>query len=122
MSASSISNTPIPPYFAVIFTSQRTDGDNGYSHVSDRMMELAQSMPGFLGAESARSESGFGITVSYWKTEEDIRHWKAHSEHQDAQQAGKAAWYSDYSLRISRVERAYRKNENTAEQGAAANP
>lgn len=58
-----IAKTPKPPYFAVIFTSTRTEGDNGYSEMAQRMVELAQEQLGFLGVESAREE--VGITVSY---------------------------------------------------------
>ena len=100
-----IANTPAPPYYAVIFTSLRTDVDEGYSHTADRMVELAAEQPGFLGVESARS--GLGITVSYWESLEAIRDWKRNSEHLLAQQTGREQWYSAYHTRICRVERAY---------------
>ena len=96
-----------PPYYAVIFASKRTPEDEGYNLTADRMVELAQAMPGYLGIESARDASGFGITVSYWKDEESIRIWKAQLEHREAQQRGKTQWYSHYELRVARVERAY---------------
>jgi len=107
--ANTISRTPEPPYYAVIFTNQRTDGDRGYGAMAEHMMELAAQQPGFLGAESARDANGFGITVSYWITEEAIRNWKANVEHQGAQAAGKKTWYADYALRVAKVERAYGK-------------
>ncbi|MBI4984141.1 MAG: antibiotic biosynthesis monooxygenase [Rhodocyclales bacterium] len=66
--------TPKPPYFAVIFTSVRTDGDNGYAEAAKQMLELAAAQPGFLGFESARQE--IGISVSYWASEEAIAAWK----------------------------------------------
>src|SRR5262249_14854953 len=65
-------NTPQPPYYAVIFTSLRTEVEEGYDATSDRMIELAAEQPGFLGVESARGEDGLGITVSYWENEEAI--------------------------------------------------
>lgn len=101
--------TPEPPYYAVIFSSLRTEGDRGYGAMSNRMVELAETMPGFLGVESARDPSGLGITVSYWKTEADIRNWKQQAEHLQAQQAGRTTWYQDFQVRISKVERAYGK-------------
>ena len=104
----SIAKTPKPPYYAVIFTSQRTEGDRGYGQMAERMVELASQQPGFLGVESVRSAEGFGITVSYWSSEEAIAAWKAHLEHKPAQEAGKRVWYADYQLRIARVERDYR--------------
>lgn len=103
---SSFAKTPEPPYYAVIFTSQRSEGDRGYGRMAERMVELAARQPGFLGVESVRREDGFGITVSYWASEEAIAAWKAHSEHKPAQEAGKHVWYADYQLRVAKVERA----------------
>jgi heme-degrading monooxygenase HmoA len=106
---SSFAKLPAPPYYAVIFSSRRTDGDNGYAQTSDCMVELAADQPGFLGVESARGPDGFGITVSYWDSVEAISRWRAHAEHRLAQESGKAVWYEHYEIRIARVERAYAK-------------
>jgi len=105
----SLARTPEPPYYAVIFTSQRTEGDRVYGQMADRMVELAAEQPGFLRVESARGADGFGITVSYWSSEEAITAWKAHMEHKPVQEAGKRVWYADYQLRVAKVERAYGK-------------
>lgn len=100
-------NTPQPPYYAVIFSSQRAPGDEGYADTAKAMLELAARQPGFLGADSARGEDGFGITVSYWESLDAISNWKANSEHLAAQRLGKARWYEHFELRIAKVERAY---------------
>jgi heme-degrading monooxygenase HmoA len=100
-----IANTPETPYYAVIFTSVRTEGDNGYGGMADRMVELAAQQPGFLGVESARNE--VGITVSYWKDLESIKAWKANVEHREAQALGREKWYSTFKTRICKVERDY---------------
>ncbi|GAB3524992.1 antibiotic biosynthesis monooxygenase family protein [Photobacterium alginatilyticum] len=102
---SEIANTPEPPYYAVIFTSERTEGDNGYGIMADKMVELASIQPGFLGIESARE--GVGITVSYWRDLAAIKAWKANAEHQIAQKKGRKEWYSTFKVRISKVERDY---------------
>jgi heme-degrading monooxygenase HmoA len=102
----SIAETPTPPYYAVIFTSIRTPGDNGYAMTADRMMELAAKQDGYLGFESARNE-GIGITVSYWRDLESIARWKAVGEHAAAQRTGRAHWYEAYTTRVALVERAY---------------
>jgi heme-degrading monooxygenase HmoA len=104
-----IARTPVPPYYAVIFTSLRTEGDRGYDAMAGRMVALAATQPGFLGVESARGPDGLGITVSYWRDEDSIRAWKRDTEHQQAQHAGQHTWYADYQVRIARVERAYEK-------------
>lgn len=108
---SAIADTEAAHCFAVIFTSQRTEDDRGYEHMADRMVELAREQPGFLGVESVRGEDGFGITVSYWESEEAIGDWKTQSEHRIAQETGKATWYADYCVRIAKVVRQYRKAE-----------
>ena len=106
--AKDLSPTPEPPYYAVIFTSVRTEGDRGYAAMAERMADLGSRYPGFLGIESARGADGLGITVSYWRDEDSIRAWKRDTEHEKAQLAGKQTWYSRYSVRIAKVERAYR--------------
>jgi len=103
---------PVPPYYAVIFVFQRTDGDRGYADVAERMVALASNQPGYLGVESVRDGEGRGITVSYWSSEEAIRRWKAQAEHLQAQAAGKSTWYADYSVQIAKVERAYAKKRD----------
>ncbi|ACK46151.1 antibiotic biosynthesis monooxygenase family protein [Shewanella baltica] len=100
-----IAATPKPPYYAVIFTSYRTDGDNGYGDMATKMVELAAQQPGYLGIESARED--LGITVSYWSDLESIQNWKANIEHKQAQKSGHEKWYSSFKVRISKVERDY---------------
>ncbi|MBI3450860.1 MAG: antibiotic biosynthesis monooxygenase [Acidobacteria bacterium] len=104
---SPIATTPNPPYYAVIFTSRRTDGDAGYAAMSERMVDLASRRPGFLGLESVRGADGAGITVSYWESEEAIAGWKRDVEHLGAQRQGRERWYEDYVVRVAKVERAY---------------
>lgn len=109
MPDNTIAATPAPPYYAVIFTSQRTEGDRGYAAMAEQMLSLASRQPGFLGAESARTAEGFGLTVSYWQDEDAIAKWKAHTDHQVAQAGGKRTWYADYCVRVARVGRDYRR-------------
>ena len=102
-----IANTHEPPYYAVIFSNQRADADDGYAAMAERMMALALAQPGCLGAESVHDETGFGITVSYWRDEAAIEAWKAHVDHVAARRLGNERWYLRYELRVARVERAY---------------
>jgi heme-degrading monooxygenase HmoA len=92
----------------VIVSSQRTDLDEaGYADAALAMETLAAEQPGYLGIESARGADGFGITVSYWRSEDDARAFKAVAEHLDAQRTGRERWYSSYDLRVAMVTRAY---------------
>ena len=95
-----------PSYYAVIFTSRRTQGDaESYDLMAEEMMELARRQPGFLGVDHARE--AVGITVSYWDSLKSIADWKSQARHQLAQQKGREAWYESYTIRICRVEREY---------------
>ncbi|RYE92558.1 MAG: antibiotic biosynthesis monooxygenase [Oxalobacteraceae bacterium] len=99
---------PKPPYYAVIFSSRRTpQDDEGYGESAQRMVELAQAQPGYLGVESTRGGDGFGITVSYWDSEEAILAWRRHLEHAAIRERGRSDWYEHYELRVAKVERAY---------------
>ena len=102
-----IAKTPEPPYYAVIFSSHKTDDTEDYAATAARMVELATEQPGFLGVESVRED--LGITVSYWSDLESIKRWKAHAEHREAQKMGLDRWYSHYKTRIALVERDYGK-------------
>ena len=93
------------PYYAVIFTSTRTELDENYVEMAIKMETLAKQQPGFLGVESARNE--IGITVSYWESLEAIANWKQNLDHLDAQFLGRQKWYENYVVRIAKVEKEY---------------
>jgi heme-degrading monooxygenase HmoA len=100
-----IAQTPQPPYYAVIFSSIKSDQTQGYDQMAEAMAALVMQQPGYLGHESARD--GIGITVSYWDSLESIKKWKAVSAHQEAQIKGRSSWYQSYKIRICKVERDY---------------
>lgn len=103
---SNFADTPAPPYYAVIFSSLRTTGDEeAYSAMAARMLALAAQQPGYLGVESVRD--GLGITVSYWESLEAVKKWRTHVEHLEAQRLGRHHWYADFRLRIAKVEQDY---------------
>jgi heme-degrading monooxygenase HmoA len=100
-----IAKTPNPPYYAVIFTSLRTEIEEGYQEMAEEMVRLAALQPGYLGHESARDT--LGITISYWESLESIQQWKVQSDHLLAQKFGREKWYSAYRTRIAKIERDY---------------
>ena len=100
-----IAKTPPPPYYAVIFTSIKSDVKDGYNQMGMKMFELAQQQDGFLGVESVGEE--IGITVSYWKDLESIKKWKDNIDHKEAQERGRNEWYKSFKTRICKVERDY---------------
>lgn len=108
MNGAMFAHLPRPPYFAVIFSALRNgDDDAGYAAAAQRMVELAAQQPGYLGVESVRGGDGFGITVSYWRSEADILVWKDQAEHAATRAHGRKHWYDHFELRVAQVTRAY---------------
>lgn len=99
----SIAKTPNPPYYAVIFTTVKSEDQEGYAEMNARMFELAQAQKGYLGIESAKDE--IGLSVTYWETLGDIARWERHAEHQIAQAKGYETWYQAFATRVCKVER-----------------
>ena len=124
MDAQDFASTPEPPYYAVIFTSQRNEWDpDGYAEAAQgRQYQLstggtAAKQPGFLGVDSARDASGFGMTVSYWRDEAAIAAWKRQADHAAIRIRGRKLWYRHFEVRVAKVERAY---AGPGEQGDAS--
>jgi heme-degrading monooxygenase HmoA len=97
--------TPQPPYYAVIFTSIRTEVHEGYAEMNALLEKIAAGVDGFIGQDSARNE--LGISISYWKSPEAIAVWRKQAEHQMAMQYGKENWYTWYNVRVAKIEREY---------------
>ncbi len=102
-----IANTPKPPYYTVIFSSQLHHESPEYEKIAQRMIDLVKLQPGFLGFESLRDSNGFGMTISYWSSLEAILGWQQNHDHQEAQEKGRKLWYKNYKIRICKVERDY---------------
>ena len=96
-----------PPYYLVVFSSVRTEGDHGYGEAAGRMDELVKEIPGYLGHESARDPGGLGITVSYFRDSAAIERWRSTGEHRVVQKRGRAEWYERYTVHVAKVERSH---------------
>ncbi len=54
-----IANTPKPPYASSIFTSIRTDVEEGYDKMDKLTFKEIETIEGYLGCEAFRNENGF---------------------------------------------------------------
>ena len=90
-----LANTPKPPYVSAVFTSIRTDVEEGYDEMNNLTFKELESIEGYLGCEAFRDKNGFGVNGSYWK--DNTLHKKAHV-------LGKE---QHYKLRICLVDRDY---------------
>lgn len=100
-----ITNTPKPPYFAVILTVVPSEKHVGYHEMTEEIIQIAKTYEGFLGIESAESE--LGIIVSYWDSITSIKSWSQNAFHQVAKSQGKSTWYKEFRTRICKVEHEY---------------
>ncbi|RPI65075.1 MAG: antibiotic biosynthesis monooxygenase [Ignavibacteriae bacterium] len=74
--------------------------------MASRLRDLALGLCNcreFVAATSAGQE----ISLSYWDSEEDIRAWKAQSDHVIAQQLGRKDWYTSYEVQVAEIKRSY---------------
>jgi heme-degrading monooxygenase HmoA len=92
-----------------IFRSIRTDHSTSeYEDWSNRMDQLVASMPGYLEHASFRDEvSGQGVTISYFRSMEDLGAWKQEPDHRTAQALGRSSFYTEYEIEVAVVVRHY---------------
>jgi heme-degrading monooxygenase HmoA len=96
-----------PPYYMAVFTTVRTEDQDGYRDTNARMEELVKDVPGYLGADHAQTPGGLGITVAYFRDADGLAQWRSNAEHRAAQQRGRAEWYQSYTLHVAKVERSH---------------
>ncbi len=96
-----------PPYYVAVFSTVRTQEQDGYRETNARMEELVRAVPGFLGMDHAQTPGGLGITVGYFRDADALAQWRTNEEHRAAQRRGRAEWYESYTLHIAKVERSH---------------
>jgi len=88
--------------FVVIFQAQFDQLDDEYEKTARMLRERAFSDYNCLDFVS-RCEGKHEITLSYWKSRDDIENWKNDALHQIAQENGKRRWYRSYKIEIAEV-------------------
>ncbi len=76
-----------------------------YEPTAERMSELVQEMPGFRGLKTFTAEDGERISVFAFETAEQVRAWREHPEHREAQRRGREEFYAEYELQICELQR-----------------
>jgi len=86
----------------IIFRSQlRNEGDEEFHALAARMLELARGMPGFVTYKVFVAEDGERCSLIEFETAEDLRAWREHPEHREAQRLGRERFYDAYVLQVS---------------------
>ncbi len=97
-----IKNIPNKDYYAVIFSSTKSNDLSGYKEMDELTLKLATEQKGFLGYESVNS-GNTGIFISYWESMDDIENWRKNSTHLMAKSRSNQ-WYKRYLSQICKVE------------------
>ncbi|MCU6434228.1 DUF4188 domain-containing protein [Undibacterium sp. Jales W-56] len=81
--------------------------DDEYHRLDQLIEEVAQSLPGFLGAEVWRSPDGKkNNAIYYWADLDTLKAFSAHPRHMEAKRQY-ARWYAGFHIVISEVIRSY---------------
>jgi len=94
--------------YAVIFKAKEKQLDSEYSKMAQKMRELAFSKYNCKDFVAV-SKDGLEIAISYWESLEDIKRFKADSQHLVAQELGQSKWYDGYKIEIVEILREYER-------------
>jgi len=95
---------------AVIFEVELTAGaQQRYLSLAAELRPLLQEVDGFISIErfESLSQPGKLLSLSFWRDEAAVQHWRQLEQHRDAQQLGRTSIFADYRLRVAAVERDY---------------
>ena len=72
-----------------------------------------EKQDGFISIErfSSLTHEGKVLSLSFWRDEEAVRHWRRVEGHRLAQARGRSGVFSDYRLRVASVVRDYGMSE-----------
>jgi heme-degrading monooxygenase HmoA len=95
---------------AVIFELWPDEGRaDDYFALAASLKPRLEQIDGFISVErfASVSEEGKFVSISFWRDEEAVRHWRNDAEHREAQNAGRGGIFRNYRLRVASVLRDY---------------
>lgn len=93
----------------MLFRNQvRADIDQAeYERTFERMLELAQQMPGFISIDGFSAPDSDELAVVRFESEETLAAWKQHPEHLEVQARARADFYDSYQITVATQVREY---------------
>ncbi len=88
-----------------------------YVALVKRMIELAETIPGYISHKDFSAEDGERVTVVQFAHEEGLRTWRTNPEHLAAQKLAREKYYTEYHIQVCTLER---ESKFKAKDGAAA--
>jgi heme-degrading monooxygenase HmoA len=95
---------------AIIFEVWPAEGRRqDYMELAAGLRDELARIDGFVSVERFESlvEPGKLLSISFWRDEEAVAHWRAVEGHRLAQARGRAGVFRDYRLRVATVLRDY---------------
>ena len=84
-----------------IFRSRlRPENADAFQALAQRMLELAESMPGFISYTSYTAEDGERCSIIEFESPDHMRAWRQNPEHLEAQRIGRERFYTEYALHV----------------------
>lgn len=78
-----------------------------YQEMAACMRTLAEGMPGFISFKTFSAEDGERVSVIEFESEECLRAWRDHPEHQKAQELGRTEFYTEFQIQVCSIIRQY---------------
>ena len=86
-----------------------------------RMIELAETMPGYISHKDFTADDGERVTIVEFEHAEGQRAWRANPEHLTAQKLAREKYYSEYHIQVCTLDHESKfKAQESAEPAAAA--
>ena len=85
----------------VVFRSRlRAEHAEEFHALADEMMALAEAMPGFVSYRVYTAPDGERASLIEFETAEQLRAWREHPRHREAQRRGRERFYEEYTLQV----------------------
>lgn len=80
-----------------------------YFKIAAELKPELEKIEGFISVERFQSitDPGKILSLSFWKDEDSVKHWRNLEVHRQAQSEGRKSIFRDYRLRIAVVSRDY---------------
>ena len=86
---------------------------NEYLKVAKEILDLAQSMPGFLSFKSFTADDGEKISITEFSSAKEHQAWKEHLKHKEAQKLGYNKFYDEFKIQVCCVLKEYGHKKDT---------
>jgi heme-degrading monooxygenase HmoA len=91
-----------------IFRSRlRPEHQAEYERWAARTHAIAVRMPGFISIKTFTAEDGERVSLVEFESEETMRAWREQPDHRQAQELGRALFYSEYRIQVCQPIRDY---------------